>query len=177
MGRMTFAEITQELNRIYPEYPLKSDHQAVEKMIKEAEKEYIASQREKIDEIKAQAAQALDWVKTESAIAWIKSRDQIVDREFDEDDGSLVKVVVTAGNAQYLRRITESTEAITKLFGAQAPKKHEVTGKNGQPLMPSVDFKALGKYLTNEDLDILHKAASIIERAQRDLAASAIEGD
>ena len=55
--------------------------------------------------------------------------------------------------------------------------KHEVTGKNGEPLMPSVDMKALGKYLTDGDLEILHKAAAIIERAQRDLAAAVVEGD
>jgi trans-aconitate methyltransferase len=173
LGRMTFANITKELNKLFPEYPLKSDHQAVEKMIKEAEKEYIDAQREKVDEIKAQAGVALDWVQSEAASAWMKSRDQIVDREFDEDDGSLIKIVVTSGNAQYLRRVTESVEAKTKIFGAQAPKKHEVTGKDGKPLVPdAVDFKVLGKYLSDGDLDILHKAAEIIERAQRDLAAA-----
>lgn len=177
MGKMTFAEITKKLNELYPEYPLRSDHQAVEKMIKEAEQEYIAEHKEKIDEIKADAALALNWVQQEAAAAWMKSRDQVVEREFDNDDGSLIKVVVTAGNAQYLRRVTESVEVITKLFGAQAPKKHEVTGKDGNPLLPSFDLKALGKYLTDGDLEILHQAAGILERAQRDLAAAVIEGD
>lgn len=177
MGRMTFAEITKKLNELYPQYPLRSNHQAVEKMIKEAEKEYIEEHKEKVDEIKADAAVALNWVRNEAATAWMKSRDQVVEREFDEDDGSLTKVVVTAGNAQYLRRVTESVEAIAKIFGALAPKKHEVTGKNGTPLMPSVDMKALGKYLTDGDLEILHQAAEIIERAQRDLAAAIVEGD
>ena len=38
--RMTFKEITDYLNLKFPEYKLKSNHQAVEKMIKEAEKEF-----------------------------------------------------------------------------------------------------------------------------------------
>ena len=176
-ARMTFKEITRILNLEYPEYPLRSDHQAVEKMIKEAEKEFTAEHKSKVEDVKAEAAVALDWVRHEASLAWIKSRDQIVDIEFSKDKDVLEKVVVTAGNAQYLRRVTESVEAKTKIFGAQAPKKHEVTGKDGKPLVPeAVDFKALGKYLSDGDLDILHKAAAIIERAKRDLAAAIVEG-
>lgn len=175
--RMTYAEITRELNKLFPEYPLKSDHQAVEKMIKEAEKEFVAAQKDRVDEIKAEAAVALDWVAHEAARAWEKSRDQIVDLELGKDKAVIEKVVITAGNAQYLRRVTESVETKTKIFGAQAPKKHEVTGKDGKPLVPdAVDFKALGKYLSNDDLDTLHKAAAIIERAKRDLATAIVEG-
>lgn len=175
--RMTFREITKAINLKFPEFPLRSEHQAVEKMIKEAEKEFTAEHKSKVDDVKNEAAVALDWARQEASLAWIKSRDQIVDIEFDKDVKVIEKLVVTAGNAQYLKRLIEAVETKTKIFGAQAPKKHEVTGKDGKPLVPeAVDFKALGKYLSDGDLDTLHKAASIIERAKRDLAAAIIEG-
>jgi len=175
--RMTFRDITKAINLKFPEFPLRSDHQAVEKMIKEAEKEFTTEHKSKVDDIKNEAAVALDWARQEASLAWIKSRDQIVDMEFDEDVKVIQKLVVTAGNAQYLKRLIEAVETKTKIFGAQAPKKHEVTGKDGQPLVPdAVDFKALGRHLSDGDLDILQKAASIIERAKRDLAAAVIEG-
>lgn len=57
-------------------------------------------------------------------------------------------------------------------------ERHEHTGKDGAPLTPpAFDMKALGKYIANDDLDILQKAAEIIERAQRDLAAALEKGD
>jgi len=48
---MTFREITKILNEMYPAYPLKSEHQAVEKMIKEAEREYIEAQKRGVGEL------------------------------------------------------------------------------------------------------------------------------
>jgi len=50
--RMTFKEITKILNEMFPAYPLKSEHQAVEKMIKEAEREYIESHKNEVEEVK-----------------------------------------------------------------------------------------------------------------------------
>lgn len=169
---MTFAAITRELNELFPDYPLKSEHQAVEKMIKEAEKEYIEQHKAKVDELKAEAGATLDWVRTEAAAAWQRSQDllKIIKKKEDQTVEQIMKAEV--GNAQFLRRITESVEVKTKIFGAQAPKKHEVTGRDGAPLVPSVDLKALSKYLSDDDLNILDQAAEIIERAQRDLAAA-----
>ncbi len=55
--------------------------------------------------------------------------------------------------------------------------KHEHTGKDGAPLILSaLDFKALTKYLTDDDLETLEKANGIIERAQRDLSAAVETG-
>lgn len=55
--------------------------------------------------------------------------------------------------------------------------KHEVTGKDGAPLVPAaIDIKALSPYLSDEDLETLDKATEIIERAQRDLAAAVEAG-
>lgn len=48
---MTFREITKVLNELFPAYPLKSDHQAVEKMIKEAEREYIDAHQKEVGEL------------------------------------------------------------------------------------------------------------------------------
>ena len=177
---MTYAAITKELNERFPDYPLKSDHQAVEKMIKEAEKEYIDTHKAKVDEIKAEAGAALDWVRHEAADAWQRSQDLL--KIIKKREGQTVEQVLKAevGNAQFLRRVTESVEVKTKIFGAQAPRKHEVTGKDGSPLgSPSFDIKALGKYLSDGDLNILQQAAEILERAQRehDQAAAAPTGD
>ena len=177
---MTYAAITKELNERFPDYPLKSDHQAVEKMIKEAEREYIDTHKAKVDEIKAEAGAALDWVRKEAADAWGRSQDLL--KIIKKRDGQTVEQILKAeiGNAQFLRRVTESVEVKTKIFGAQAPRKHEVTGKDGSPLgSPSFDIKALGKYLSDGDLNILQQAAEILERAQRehDQAAAAPTGD
>jgi len=177
--RMTFAAITTELNEMFPEYPLKSDHQAVEKMIKEAEREYIDTHKSKVDEIKAEAGVALDWVREEAAAAWGRSQDllKIIKKKEDQTVEQIMKAEV--GNAQFLRRITEAVEVKTKVFGALAPKKHEVTGKDGAPLVPTFNLKALSKYLSNDDLSKISEAADILERAQRehDLEAAAKTGD
>jgi hypothetical protein len=176
---MTFAAITTELNEMFPDYPLKSEHQAVEKMIKEAEKEYIDTHMSKVDQIKAEAGASLDWVRHEAAEAWKRSQDllKIIKKKEDQTVEQIMKAEV--GNAQFLRRITETVEVKTKIFGAQAPKKHELTGKDGAPLVPSFDLKVLSKYLSNDDLSKISEAADILERAQRkhDLETAAETGD
>lgn len=176
-ARMTFRQITEKLNEMFPDFPLKSDHQAVEKMIKEAEKEYVDEHKAKIDEMKAEAGAALDWVRQEAAEAWQRSQDllKIIKKKEDQTVEQILKAEV--GNAQFLKRINETVEIKTKIYGAQAPSKHELTGKNGAPLVPaSLDFKKLTPFLTDGDLDILQQAADIIERAQRDLEAAVAAG-
>jgi len=175
---MTYAAITKALNDIFPDHKLKSEHQAVEKMIKEAEQEYIRAHQNQVDNIKAESGATLDWVRTEAADAWQKSKDllRVITKREDQTVEQILKS--TTGNAQYLKRITEAVEVKTKIFGAQAPKKHELTGKDGSPLgSPSIDIKALGKYLSDGDLNILRQAAEVIERAQRDLDAAVTPGD
>jgi len=167
--RMTYAEITKRLNEMFPAYLLKSDHQAVEKMIKEAEKEYIQAHQSQVNSIKAESAVTMDWVRTEAADAWEKSKDMLRTLKKREDQTVEQILKANAGNAQFLKTITESVVVKAKIYGALAPQKHEMTGKDGAPLVPpTMDLKALGKYLTNDDLDILQQAAEIIERAQRD---------
>lgn len=175
---MTYAAITKALNELFLDYPLKSDHQAVEKMIKEAEKEYIDAHKNEVDSIKAEAGTTMDWVRREAADAWERSKDllRVIKKREDQTVEQILKA--ETGNAQYLKRITESVEVKAKIFGALAPKKHEVTGKDGSPLgSPSIDLKSLGKYLSDGDLNIIQKAAEIIERAQHDLDSAVEEGD
>jgi hypothetical protein len=175
--KMTYAAITKQLNELFPDYPLKSEHQAVEKMIKEAEKEYIEAHKAKVDQLKAEAGATLDWVREEAAAAWVRSQDLIktIKKKEDQTVEQIIKAEV--GNAQFLKRITESVEVKTKIFGAMAPKRHEVTGKDGSPLVPSVDLQALAKYISDDDLIKLQEAAEIVERAQRDLAAALAQAD
>ena len=174
---MTHAKITDALNEMFPEYPLKSDHQAVSKMLKEAQQEYIEAHMSKVDEIKAEAGASLDWVRHEAAEAWQRSQDllKIIKKKEDQTVEQVLKAEV--GNAQFLKRITETVEVKTKIFGAQAPRRHEVTGKNGAPLIPSVDLKAIEKYLSNDDINKIREAVGIIERAKHDLAAAITTGD
>jgi Xaa-Pro aminopeptidase len=175
---MTFRQITEELNKLFPEYPLESDHQAVEKMIKSAEQEYIQAHQTQVDSIKAESALTMDWVRAEAADAWDKSKDMLRTLKKREDQTVEQILKANAGNAQFLKTITESVVVKAKLYGALAPKRHEVTGKNGAPLVPpGIDIKALRKYLSDDDLDILQQAAEIIERAQLDLATAVQEGD
>ena len=174
---MTFAKITEKLNEMFPEFPLYSEHQAVEKMIKEAQKEYIDEHKAKIDEIKAESGAVLDWVRYEASEAWQRSQDllKVIKKKEDQTVEQILKAEV--GNAQFLKRITETVEVKTKIYGAQAPSKHELTGKNGVPLVPaSLDFNKLAPFLSNDDLETLDQAAQIIERAQRDLAAAVDTG-
>ena len=170
--KMTFKAITEALNEQFPDYPLKSEHQAVEKMIKEAEKEYIDTHKARVDEVKAESGAALDWVREEAAAAWSRSQDllKIIKKREDQTVEQVLKAEV--GNAQFLKRITETVEVKSKLYGAMAPKRHELTGKDGAPLVPSVDLHALSKYLNDDDLNKIGEAVDIIERAQRALAAA-----
>ena len=176
---MTYAAITDVLNEMFPDYPLKSEHQAVEKMIKEAEKEYIRTHKDKVDEIKAEAGAGLDWVRHEAAEAWIRSRDLL--KIIKKKEGQTVEQILKAefGNAQFLRRVTEAIEVKSKIFGALAPRKHELTGKDGAPLVPSFNLKSLSKYLSDGDLVKVYEAAEVLERAQRahDLEAAAENTD
>src|SRR5512138_2612952 len=116
---MTYAAITKEVNELFPEYPLKSEHQAVEKMIKEAEKEYIEAHKSRVDEVKAEAGATLDWVRHKAAEAWKRSQDLL--KIIKKKENQTVEQILKAeyGNAQFLRRITETVEAKTKIFGAQ----------------------------------------------------------
>lgn len=139
-------EITTELNKVFPAYPLKSDHEAVRKMIMRVQEDYAKRDKERTDAILAESSATLDWVRSQS-IAAIGAMPQ--DKPI------------------YLKRVIETVEAKSKLFGVMAPKKHEVTGKDGAPLGSTVlDIATLGKYLSDGDLNILQQAAAIIERAQ-----------
>ncbi len=142
-------EITAELNKIFPAYPLKSDHEAVRKMIKRVQDDYAKRDKERTDAVLAESSAILDWVR-EKSISAIGS---------SANDNKPI----------YLKRIIETVEAKSKLFGVVAPKKHEVTGKDGAPLgSPVLDMAILGKYLSDGELTILQRAAEIIERAQHD---------
>ena len=146
-------EITAELNKIFPAYPLKSDHEAVRKMIKRVQDDYAKRDKTRTDAVLAESSAILDWVR-EKSISAISSTDNA-----KESDNKPI----------YLKRVIETVEAKSKLFGVVAPKKHEVTGKDGAPLgSPVLDMAILGKYLSDGDLTILQRAAEIIERAQHD---------
>ncbi len=128
--RMTFAEITKRLNEMFPEYTLKSEHQAVEKMIKQAEQEYIEAHRSQVDKIKAETGASLDYVRREAADAWEKSQNllRIIKKKEDQTVEQILKA--QTGDSQYLKLIKDSAIEKAKLFGAIAPKKHEILGKN-----------------------------------------------
>ncbi|HAR44899.1 MAG TPA: hypothetical protein DCS05_01670 [Nitrospiraceae bacterium] len=175
---MTFAEITKKLNELFPNYPLRSHHQAVEKMIKEAEKEYIAAHKVEVDTIKAEAGIAMDWVRHEAAEAWERSKElvRVVKKREEHPIEQILKG--SAGEPQFLKRITESVEVKAKVFGALAPKKHEVTGRDGAPLLHQpYDLKVLGKYLSNDDLDKIQEAVQILERTKLDHDTAIHQGD
>lgn len=149
------SEITTELNKEFPAYPLKSDREAVRKMIMRVQDEYAKRDKERTDAILAESAATLDWVRNQSIAA--------------------IGTGTQPDKPIYLKRVIETVEAKSKLFGVMAPKKHEVTGKDGAPLgTPIFDMAKLGKHLSNDDLTALQQAAAIIERAQHahDLAAA-----
>ncbi len=152
------ADITADLNKAFPAYPLKSDHEAVRKMIRRVQDDYAKRDKDRTDAVLAESSAMLDWVRNQS-IASIQSATQ-------------------PDKPIYLKRVIETTEAKSKLFGVMAAKKHELTGKDGAPLgAAAIDLKALKGYLTDDDLDLLQKAAEILERAQRDLAIAIEAGD
>lgn len=128
--RMTYAKITEKLNELFQDYPLKSEHQAVEKMIKQAEQEYIEAHRAEVERIKAEAGVSLDYVRREAADAWEKSQDLL--KIIKKRDNQTIEQILkgTTGESQYLKLIKESAIEKAKLFGAVAPSKHEVVGKN-----------------------------------------------
>jgi hypothetical protein len=124
--RMTYAEITKKLNEIFPDYPLKSEHQAVEKMIKQAEEEYIESHKAEVDRIKAEAGASLDFVRREAADAWQKSQDWL--KVITKRENQTIEQILKAqtGDSAYLKVIKDAAIEKAKLFGAVAPIKHNV---------------------------------------------------
>ena len=152
------AEITADLNKAFPAYPLKSDHEAVRKMIRRVQDDYAKRDKDRTDAVLAESSAWLDWVRNQSIAS--------------------IQLATQPDKPIYLKRVIETTEAKSKLFGVMAPKKHELTGKDGAPLgAAAIDLKALKGYLTDGDLDLLQKAAEVIERAQRDLATALEAGD
>lgn len=152
------TDITAELNKAFPAYPLKKGHEGVRQMIIRVQDAYAKRDKERTDAILAESAATLDWVRNQSIAA--------------------IGVTSQPDKPIYLKRVIETVEAKSKLFGVMAAKKHELTGKDGAPLgATTIDLKALKGYLTDDDLNLLHKAAEILERAQRDLAIAVEAGD
>ena len=155
-------EITKELNRQYPAYPVKSDQEAVRKMVLRVQDKYAARDKDKTDAVLAESSAMLDWVRNQSiaAIGTHGATNQPQDKPI------------------YLKRVIETIDLKSKLFGVAAPKRHELTGKDGAPLgAPALDIATLGKYLSDGDLTILQQAAAIIERAQHAHNLAAIVED
>ena len=123
---MTFTEITKKLNEMFPKYPLTSEHQAVEYMIKEAEKKYIEEHKAEVERIKAEAAMSLDFVRREAAEAWVTSQDllKVIKKKQDQTVEQILKA--QTGDAAFLKLIKESAIEKAKLFGAVAPTNHKV---------------------------------------------------
>ena len=172
---MKLNEITDELNKTFPAYPLKSDHEAVRKMIKRVQEQYAKRDKQKIEEVLAESAASIDWVRTQAIEAFEASKqiEKVVTQR--EQKPIEQKAKTQTGDAMYLKRILEAADLKAKLFGVAAPKKHELMGKDGAPLVPAgpIDLSKLG--LSNEQLDILEQAATIIEKATQNTAKSAIE--
>jgi 2',3'-cyclic-nucleotide 2'-phosphodiesterase (5'-nucleotidase family) len=127
---MTFADITKKLNELFPSYKLKSEHQAVEKMIKQAEQEYIDVHKSEVERIKAETGASLDFVRREAASAWETSQDllRVIKKKEDQTVEQILKA--QTGDSSYLKLIKDASIEKAKLYGAVAPKKHEVLGKN-----------------------------------------------
>lgn len=150
---MKYDLITQELNKEFPAYPLKSDHEGVRKMVQRVQEMYATRDKEKTDAVLAEATAHIDWVQQQAVNIYNK----------DHDDPTLLK------------RILEASELKAKLYGVVAPKKHELFGKNGAPLIPTpppLDLSKLG--LSDEQLAILEQASQILEDATRRAAESAV---
>jgi len=156
--RMTYAKITEKLNEIFPDYPLKSEHQAVEKMIKQAEQEYIEAHQAEIERIKAEAGVSLDFVRREAAEAWESSQEllKIIKKKQDQTVEQILKA--QTGDAAFLKLIKDSAIEKAKLFGAIAPKKVDLT-TDGKPL-PAVDHEGFDRSMQT----LADALTSILER-------------
>lgn len=166
-------EITTILNVEFPAYPLKSDHEAVRKMVKRVQNEYAKRDKERTDAILAESSAVIDWVRREAKQAFEVSKLPIKTATQREQKVVEQKAKTQAGDATFLKRINETVEIKSKLFGVMAPKKHEVTGKDGAPLVvPPFDLIKMREYISDDDLDVLQKAAKVVERAKRDYDAA-----
>lgn len=134
---LTYREVTVVLNREFPAYPLKSDHQAVQKMVWRVVEANKKRDQDLIEEIRAESAARLDYA-TRKAVDAVES--------FSEGKGieKTVKKKVDKPIEQTLKEIgvdskllnVISTNAMRKaeLFGAVASKKLEHSGPNGGPI-------------------------------------------
>lgn len=176
---MKLYEITDELNKQFPAYPLKSDHEAVRKMIERVRDEYAKRDKGKIDEVLAETAATFDWVKMQAIEAFESSKQLSKTVTQREQKPIEQKVKSQTGDAMHLKRVLEAADLKSKLFGAVAPQKREVTGKDGAPLHPSttLDLNILKEYATDDDLAILQKASEVLERIQRDHDLAIQKGD
>lgn len=168
-------EITEELNKLFPAYPLKSDHEAVRRMIERVQGKYAARDMQKVEEVLAESSAAIDWVRTQAVDAFLESK--LIEKVITQREQKPIeqKAKTQTGDAMYLKRILEAADLKAKLFGVVAPKKHELTGKDGAPLMPTepLDLSKLG--LSDDQLEIIEQAASIIEEAYKHNQKPAVE--
>ncbi len=115
--RMTLREITLELNKLFPKYALKSDHQAVAKMLEETEKEYQQGHAEKIETVKNELLALKDYVIRESRNAWERSKDpeKAVEKRGEQVTRQTAKD--QDGDHRYLQTILAAVEDIERAFG------------------------------------------------------------
>lgn len=115
--RMTLREITVELNGLFPKYPLKSDHQAVAKMLEETEKEYREEHADRIESLKLELLALKNYVIREAVQAWERSKEP--EKAIEKLGEKISKQTARDqdGDHRYLQAILAAVEDIEKSFG------------------------------------------------------------
>lgn len=123
---MTHEEIRIELNALYPAYALET-RQAVTKMLKETEIEYLETHQREVEAYKAEHAALMDWAITEAIKAWERSKGIIktVKKKIDQPVEQSMKDGI--GDPQMLLRVIQAAGEKGKVFGVYSPIKVDNT--------------------------------------------------
>lgn len=124
--KMNLYEITEELNKQFPAYPLKSDHEAVRKMIKRQQEVYAKQDKERVEEVLAETSAVLDFTRDEAIQAWLESKGMVKTVKKKTEQPVEQSMKQSAGDAKFLDVIKDSAINKAKLFGVVAPKKLEL---------------------------------------------------
>lgn len=155
--RLTLSEITEELNKKFPAYPLKSDHEAVRKMIKRQQEIYATQDKDKLEEIRAETSAILDFTRDEAIKAWEESKGiaKTVKKKVEKPIEQTLKE--STGEPQFLKIVESTTIEKAKLFGVVAPKRLEHAGPGGGPIPVQPFDMEEWKRLRQERIDKVKK--------------------
>lgn len=129
------ADIVQ---RLKDDYGIEVTQQTVSLDLKALDRLWKASAIDNIDKWKKEMAEQYRYLYQQSLAAWELSLEDAEEISTGGKDGPSEKIKGQSGNPAHIKNAQESLKALRDLLGLDAPKRQELTGKDGKPVILKV---------------------------------------